>query len=165
MLQFENRRVVEGGGRGGGEGNGSQLSDPGLFGFIGFDVDAFGDVAVGGGGTEAALAVRALDVVGRVGRRRRRKIRYLAAILQVFLHLLGGADGLDERLVLLAPVSFLGAALQRHRDTMALVSTSQFFNFQFQKMYFAIVIIVLLGRFSMPGIPRTEFNELDVIID
>ena len=46
----------------------------GLFWFVGFDVDAFWDVSVSGGWTEAALAVGALDVVGCVGRRRRRKI-------------------------------------------------------------------------------------------
>lgn len=69
-------------------------------------------MSVGGGWTEATFAVRALDVVGCVGRRRRWKVGNFATVLQVFLHLLGGADGFDERLVFLPPVSFLRPVLQ-----------------------------------------------------
>lgn len=37
------------------------------FGFIGFDISAFGDVPVGGARTKTSLAVWALDIVGRIG--------------------------------------------------------------------------------------------------
>ena len=78
-----------------------------LLGFVGFDISTLGDMSVSSTGTEAALAVRALDVVGRVGRRRRRQVADFAAIFQMFRYGLGGADRLQERLVLLAPVRLL----------------------------------------------------------
>ena len=70
------------------------------------DGGALGDVPVCGGLVEAAAAVRTLDVVGGVQRRRRRQVLQLPAVSQVLLGLLRSADVADELLVLLTPVLF-----------------------------------------------------------
>lgn len=69
---------------------------------------ALGNVSFGSGLVEAARAVRTLDVVGILRGRWRRQVRQLAALGQVGLHLLGRPDGLDEFLVLPAPVTLFG---------------------------------------------------------
>lgn len=68
---------------------------------------ALGNVSFGGSLVEAARAVRTLDVVRVLRGRRRRQVRKLAALGQMGLHLLGRPDGLDELLVLPAPVTLL----------------------------------------------------------
>lgn len=56
---------------------------------------------------ESSLAVRALNVVGVLRWWWRRQISQLAAASQMRLHLLGGAYGLNELLMLLAPIALL----------------------------------------------------------
>ena len=75
---------------------------------VALDVLALGDVPLGRALVEPPLAVRALDVVGRVGGRGRGEVGDFAAGRQVALGLLGGAQGVDEVGALLAPVGFLG---------------------------------------------------------
>jgi len=79
---------------------------------VALDVLALGDVPLRGSLVELALAVRALHVVGVIGRRRRRQVGGLPARRQVALGGLGRAHGRHEFLALLPPVGLLRRSLR-----------------------------------------------------
>jgi len=85
-------------------GAGKSLAPLGRSRLVGLDAGAARNVSLGGALAEAALAVRTLDVVRGVHRLGRRQVGQFASGVDDLLHLARLPDGLDEILVLLAPV-------------------------------------------------------------
>jgi len=76
--------------------------------FVGFDILALGNVTVGSSCVEFPATVGTLDVIRRIGRRRRGQICWIPTCGYMLGVNLGCTNSIDEFLMFLTPVQFLG---------------------------------------------------------